>query len=92
MVDALFLDDGRKQDFGTGSSPVLTTNIKIMKIKITAGLHDTKKTLDDVLPSDFIVPRVGDIIYYSNSRYIVDRVIIDYDYNEINVWVKDYND
>ena len=25
MVDALFLDDGRKQDFGTGSSPVLTT-------------------------------------------------------------------
>ena len=63
-----------------------------MKIKITAGLHDTKKTLDDVLPSDFIVPRVGDIIYYSNSRYIVDRVIIDYDYNEINVWVKDFND
>ena len=63
-----------------------------MKIKITAGLHDTKKTLDDVLPSDFMVPRVGDIIYYSNSRYIVDRVIIDYDYNEINVWVKDYND
>jgi hypothetical protein len=63
-----------------------------MKIKITSGLHDTKKTLDDVLPSDFIVPRVGDIIYYSNSRYIVDRVIIDYDYNEINVWVKDYND
>jgi len=63
-----------------------------MKIKITSGLHDTKKTLDDVLPSNFIVPRVGDIIYYSNSRYIVDRVIIDYDYNEINVWVKDYND
>jgi|LauGreDrversion4_2_1035121.scaffolds.fasta_scaffold3341660_2 hypothetical protein len=63
-----------------------------MKIKITAGLHDTKKTLDDVLPSDFIVPRVGDIIYYSNSRYIVDRVTIDYDYNEINVWVKDFND
>jgi hypothetical protein len=63
-----------------------------MKIKITSGLHDTKKTLDDVLPSDFIVPRVGDIIYYSNSRYIVDRVIIDYDYNEINVWVKDFND
>jgi len=62
-----------------------------MKIKITAGLNDTKKTLDDVLPSDFIVPRVGDIIYYSNSRYIVDRVIIDYDYNEINVWVKDFN-
>jgi hypothetical protein len=25
MVDALFLDDGRKQDFGTGSSPVLAT-------------------------------------------------------------------
>jgi hypothetical protein len=24
MVDALFLDDGRKQDFGTGSNPVLT--------------------------------------------------------------------
>jgi hypothetical protein len=63
-----------------------------MKLKITAGLHDTKKTLDDVLPSDFMVPRVGDIIYYSNSRYIVDRVIIDYDYNEINVWVKDFNE
>ncbi len=25
MVDALFLDDGRKQDFGIGSNPVLTT-------------------------------------------------------------------
>ena len=25
LVDALFLDDGRKQDFGTGSNPVLTT-------------------------------------------------------------------
>lgn len=28
MVDALFLDDGRKQDFGTGSNPVLTTKEK----------------------------------------------------------------
>jgi hypothetical protein len=63
-----------------------------MIIKITSGLGDTEKIFDDnddVL-SDFIVPRVGDIIYYSNSRYIVDRVIIDYDYNEIGVWVKDY--
>ena len=31
LVDALFLDDGRKQDFGIGSNPVLTTKIKIMK-------------------------------------------------------------
>jgi hypothetical protein len=62
-----------------------------MRIKITSGLNDTKKTLDNDLPSNFIVPRVGDIIYYSNSRYIVDRVIIDYDYKEIGVWVKDFN-
>ena len=35
MVDALFLDDGRKQDFGTGSSPVLTTKIKwTMQVRI----------------------------------------------------------
>ena len=32
MVDALFLDDGRKQDFGIGSNPVLTTNV----IRLTA--------------------------------------------------------
>ncbi len=25
LVYTLFLDDGRKQDFGTGSNPVLTT-------------------------------------------------------------------
>jgi len=29
VVDALFLDDGRKQDFGTGSNPVLTTYWKV---------------------------------------------------------------
>ena len=63
-----------------------------MEIRITSGLHDTKKTLHDVLPSNFIVPRVGDIIYYSNSRYIVYKVIIDYDNNELDVWVKDFND
>ncbi len=65
-----------------------------MVIKITSGLNDTLKIFDDnddVL-SDFMVPRVGDIIYYSNSRYIVDRVIIDYDYDEIGVWVKDCSD
>jgi len=28
LVDALFLDDGRKQDFGIGSNPVLTTKFK----------------------------------------------------------------
>jgi hypothetical protein len=32
LVDALFLDDGRKQDFGIGSNPVLTTNV----IRLTA--------------------------------------------------------
>ena len=63
-----------------------------MKIRITSGLNDTKKILDEVLPSDFIVPRVGDFIYYSNSKYIVNRVIIDYDYREIAVWVKDFED
>ena len=25
LVDALFLDDGRKQDFGIGSNPILIT-------------------------------------------------------------------
>jgi hypothetical protein len=36
MVDALFLDDGRKQDFGIGSNPVLTTKIEnyVLKNKI----------------------------------------------------------
>ena len=32
MVDALFLDDGQKQDFGTGSNPVLTTNKKYKEV------------------------------------------------------------
>jgi hypothetical protein len=61
-----------------------------MKIKIVSGLEDTEKTLDNELPNNFIVPRVNDIIYYSNSRYIVDRVIIDYDYDTIDIWVKDF--
>jgi len=61
-----------------------------MKIRITSGLHDTVKTLNDDLLSNFIVPRVDDIIYYKNSRYKVYRVIIDYDYKTIDVWVKDW--
>jgi hypothetical protein len=60
-----------------------------MKILITAALHDTKETIDDTLPGDF-VPRVGDTIYFkSKTKYKVERVVIDYDLNEITVWVKD---
>ena len=45
MVDALFLDDGRKQDFGTGSSPVLTTegtNPETQKDKVGDSWKDSK--------------------------------------------------
>ena len=61
-----------------------------MKLRITSGLNDTKETISEDLPSDYMVPRIGDIIYLRNIRCIVDRVIIDYDYKEITVWVKDY--
>jgi len=59
-----------------------------MEIKICGGLDDVKDTLDEIITSD-IVPRIDDIIYFKNKRYKAYQIIIDYDYNEICVYVKD---
>lgn len=60
-----------------------------MKLEITGGLNDVKSVLDGTLPSDFIIPRKDDIIYFKNKRYVVYQIIIDYDYDKISIWVKD---
>lgn len=60
-----------------------------MKIEITSRLKDTKEVVNAYLSDDAFVPRVGDIVYFKNRRYIVDTVIIDFDFNLISVYVKD---
>jgi len=60
-----------------------------MYLEITGGLNDVEDSLNDKLPTDFIIPRKDDIIYFKNKRYIVYRIIIDYDYDKITIWVKD---
>jgi len=59
-----------------------------MQIKICGGLNDVESPLDEILYQT-IIPRIDDIIYFKNKRYKVYEIIIDYDYNEISVYVKD---
>ena len=51
MVDALFLDDGRKQDFGTGSSPVLTTNKQRGGAEVACEAHNLEVSGSNPLPA-----------------------------------------
>ncbi len=60
-----------------------------MLVKITGGLNDVEESLDAEIDIPFI-PRQNDIIYYKYLRYIVYQIIIDIDYDEITIWVKDY--
>lgn len=61
-----------------------------MIIKIVCGLNDTKRSLpsNNILPSTF-VPRIGDTVVWGDLFWDVDRIVIDYDVDEIRVWVID---
>lgn len=58
-----------------------------MKVIIKTGLEDSKDTIQEEVHND-IIPRKDDIIYLHGKRYVVYQIILDYDYNEIGVWVK----
>lgn len=62
------------------------------KIKITSGLLDSKRkiTPDELIEfHNNFVPRVGDTIVWKDVFWDVTNVVIDNDYNEIRIWVKD---